>query len=104
MITAGQQENIDVTNLKPLALAALIGLAFAGTASAQVFPGIAGTPGRGNSDTVALMPNGAPVSNGYLAEPYQFYRGSVVETFENDELPLRGSPNSPNSFGYGYRP
>jgi hypothetical protein len=85
-----------MTTLKRVALATVLGLGFVGTASAQVFPGVAGTPGRGNSSTVAVMPNGGVVSNGYLAEPHQFYRGPV-EAYEVDRLPLRGSPNSPNS-------
>lgn len=99
-----------MTNLKSLALAAVIGLGFVGTASAQVFPGVAGTPGRGNSNSVAVMPNGGIVSNGYLAEPTQFRRGPVVESygfqngaldaFDDEELPMRGSPNSPNTYGY----
>jgi hypothetical protein len=90
-----------MTNLKTLVLATALGLGFAGTASAQVFPGVAGTPGRGNSDTMAFQANGAPVSNGYLAEPYQFMRGDVGpygrgDYVLGDERPLRGSPNSPN--------
>lgn len=88
-------------NPKSLALAAVFGFALAGSASAQVFPGIAGTPGRGNSDPVAVMPNGAVVSNGYLAEPHQFVRGPLDRTYVersyyDQGLPLRGSPNSPN--------
>lgn len=56
-------------NLKGAAVAAVITLAFAGAASAQVTPGVAGSPGRGNSATTTTMPNGAQMSNGQTTEP-----------------------------------
>lgn len=84
-----------MTMLKTAAATAILTLGLAGAATAQVYPGIAGSPGRGNSDPVAIAPNGAVVSNGYQAEPADFYRGQTAPY--RDGLPLRGSPNSPNT-------
>ena len=82
-----------MTNLKSLTLAAILSLGFAGAASAQVFPGAAGTPGRGNSDPVALMPNGAPVSNGYMAEPEDFQRARIVRA-QREQALVYGAPET----------
>lgn len=100
--------------LKTAAIAAALVLSLAGPALAQVQPGLSGSPGRGNSDPIARMRNGAPLSNGQTVEPgvrmNQFGRSRPrmhaaramrPRSFRGRRgamrRPLRGSPNSPNS-------
>jgi hypothetical protein len=114
-----------VISFKSMAVAAVLAIGLGGAALAQTMPGMAGTPGRGNSQPTTTMPNGAPMSNGQTAEPgmrrgqmmrsgramrpsramrsrgamrsRSMQRGRSMSSQRMMRRPMRGSPNSPNS-------